>query len=118
MVLTDLSILGVSFACNSLGGLLIASLFNESQHRCIMSTTISCLSEHYQLCWDDASMIHFSESLFSYKAVHDDLIHMFQDYDNGSFFIVDNYLWDATKTSLVYARIYLVVVELCSLVLG
>ena len=54
--------------------------------------------------------------MFSYKAVHGDLIHISQDHDNSS--IVGNYLRDVEKILLVCARSYLVGIEPSSLVLG
>lgn len=55
--------------------------------------------------------------MFSFKAVHGNLIHMSQDHDNGSFTIVDNYFWDVVKMLLDFARISLVAGEVCSIVI-
>lgn len=41
-----------------------------------MRTTIAYLGGQFISCLDEDSMIQFSGFLFSYKVVHNDLIHM------------------------------------------
>ena len=68
-------LIGMSFTNKILGGSMIARLYDDQ-------------------------IIRFDIFLFSYKAVHGDLIHMSQDQDNG-FPVIGNYIWDAMKMFLV-----------------
>lgn len=68
------------------------------------------------LFWDDDNMIQFVGSLLSFKTIHSGLVYRSQDHDNGS--IVSNYLRDVAEMLLVSTRIYLILLEQCSLVLG
>lgn len=53
----DFIFLGVVLVDKFLGGLMIARLYDESQDRCTVRTTIACSSGQYISCWDEDGII-------------------------------------------------------------